>query len=72
MSVPSDRLFVQIDVHLLGLEIFLDTPGSKLTAEAGLLVAAPRRLNVRGLHVIYPDNSSPQRLHHAKRLENVA
>src|SRR5579864_9417426 len=72
MSVPSDRLFIQIDVHLLRLEIFLNAPGPELAAEARLLVAAPRSLDVRGLNVIHPHNSRAQRLHHSKRFEDVA
>src|ERR1700733_5897444 len=72
MSVPSDRLFVQIDMHLLRLEIFLDAPGPELAAEPGLLVAAPRSLDIRWLHVIHPHNSGAQRFHYSKRFKNVA
>src|SRR6184192_1873916 len=56
-SVPTDRRFVQVNVHLLGFEIFLDSPRPKLTPETGLLVAAPRRFDVSGLHVIHPNNA---------------
>src|SRR5580765_3479294 len=38
--IPPDRLFVQIDVNLLGLEIFLDAPWPKLATEAGLFIPA--------------------------------
>src|ERR1700691_2514568 len=72
MSVPSDRLFVQIDVDLLGLEIFLDAPWPQFPAESGLFVTTPRRLDVSWLHVIYPNNSRAQSFYHAKRLEDIA
>src|SRR5580698_5148188 len=61
MSVPSDRSFVEIHEDLLGFEIFLEAPWAKFAAEAGLFVAAPRRFDVRGLHVIDPHDASPQR-----------
>src|SRR5277367_289425 len=72
MSVPSDRLFVQIDVDLLGLEIFFDAPWPQLPAESGLFETAPRRLDVCWLHVVYPNDSRAQSLYHAKRLEDIA
>src|SRR5581483_3830451 len=34
--------------------------------------AAPRRLDVGGLHVVHPDNSRAQSLHRAESLEDVA
>src|ERR1700733_14796524 len=70
-SVPSDGLFVQIDVHLLRLQIFFNAPRTQLAAESGLLVPAPRRLDVRRLHVIHPNNSRSQSLYHSEGLENV-
>ena len=39
ISVPPDGLLVQINVDLFGLQVFLDTPGAKLSAKSGLLVA---------------------------------
>src|SRR5579871_3034530 len=72
MSVPADRRFVQIDVDLLGLQIFFDAPGAEFAAEAGLLVASPRRLDVGWLHVIHPDDAGAQCFHRAHRFENVA
>src|SRR6202047_1009681 len=62
MSVPSDRLFVQIDVDLLCLEIFPDSPRTQLSAKSGLLVPAPGRFDVGRLHVIHPDNSGAESL----------
>src|SRR5580700_10346556 len=59
-SVPANGRFIQVDIHLLGLQILLKPPRSQLPAEARLLVPAPRRFHVRGLHVIHPDNSRTQ------------
>src|SRR5690242_7065740 len=72
MSVPGDGGFVEVDEDLLGLEVFLHTPGAKLAAETGLFVAAPGRFDVSRLHVIDPENAGPERLHNAKRFVNVA
>ena len=33
-SVPPDRILVQVDKDLLGLEVFLDAPVAQLPAEA--------------------------------------
>src|SRR6185437_926393 len=71
-SVPADRVLVQVDVDLFGFQIFFDSPGAQLASEAGLLVSAPRRLHVRGLHVIDPDNAGAQRLYGAEGFEDVA
>src|SRR5260370_5852716 len=71
-SVPADRCFVQVDVDLLGFEIFFDAPGTEFTAEAGLFVSAPGGFDVRGLHVIHPDDACTQGLYGTHRLENVA
>src|SRR5215472_4391048 len=72
ISVPSDGLFVEIDVNLLRFQIFLDAPGPELTAKARLLVASPGSLYVSGLHVIHPDNAGAERLDDAESLENIA
>src|SRR5579883_1808787 len=66
ISVPSDRRLVQIDVHLLGFEILLNAPGAEFAAKAGLLIAAPGRLYVGGLHVVDPHDPG------AEGLEDVA
>src|ERR1700722_1628015 len=71
MSVPSDRLFVQVYVNLFRLEILFDAPGAEFAPESGLLVSAPRRFHVSGLHVIYPNNPGTQRFHHAEGLKNI-
>src|SRR6266436_6588192 len=71
-SVPANRSFVQIDVDLLGLEIFLDAPGSKFSTKARLLVAAPWCFDIGRLHVIDPDDPGAQRLHRAQGFENIA
>src|SRR5438270_164560 len=39
ISVPSDWLFVKIDVNLLGLQVLFNAPRAELAAEAGLLLA---------------------------------
>jgi hypothetical protein len=40
ISIPSKNgLLVQINVDLFGLQVFLDSPGAKLSAKSGLLVA---------------------------------
>src|SRR5271165_3606122 len=54
MLIPADGGFVEIDEHLLGFEILLETPGAKFTSEARLFVATPGRFDVRRLDVIYP------------------
>ena len=61
-SVPADRCFVQVDVYLLGLEIFFDARRPELAAKAGLLEASPRRFHVGRLHVIDPDDPGAQTL----------
>src|ERR1700733_510262 len=58
VSIPSDRCFIQIDMHLLGLEIFVDTVDSQFPSKPRLLEPAPRGFHVGGLHVIDPDDSS--------------
>src|SRR5947208_7167856 len=72
ISVPADRGFVEIDVDLLGLEIFFEAPRAEFTAKAGLFVAAPGRFDVSRLHMIDPDDAGAQRLHDAKSFVNVA
>jgi len=34
LSVPADGLFVQVDVHLLGLQILFEAPRTKFASEA--------------------------------------
>src|ERR1041384_367541 len=70
--VPTNGLLRQIDIHLFDVQILLDAPFSELAAEAALLVAAPRRLDVRRLHVIDPDDARTERLDGAHRAEDVA
>src|ERR1700682_4029559 len=69
--LPPDRRLVEIDEDLFGFQIFLEAPRTQLTAEAGLLVAAPGRFDARWLHVIDPHDAGAQRLHDAKRFVNV-
>src|SRR5215469_7460684 len=71
-SVPTDGRFVEIDEHLLGFEIFLEAPGAKLAAEAGLLITAPGRFDVGRLHVIDPDDARAHGLYDAEGLVDVA
>src|SRR5712691_2272914 len=70
-SVPADRLLVEVDEHLLGLQVLLDAPVTQLPAEARRLVAAPRGFDEGGLHVIDPHDAGLQRLHYPERLEDV-
>src|ERR1700734_3572814 len=72
MSVPADGRFVEIDEDLFRFEIFLEPPGTKFAAEAGLFVATPGRFDVCRLDVIDPDDSGAKRLHDAEGLINVA
>src|SRR5271165_185104 len=72
LLVPANGVLIEIDEHLLGLEILLEAPWAQLSAEAGLLIAAPWRFDVSRLHMIHPDNSGAQRFHNAERLVNVA
>src|SRR5437764_13342194 len=71
-SIPADRLFRKIDVDLFDVEVFLDAPFPELAADAALLVAAPRRLDVGRLHVVHPDDAGAQVLDHPHRAEDVA
>src|SRR6267143_5202255 len=72
LSVPADWPFVEVDVDLLDLHVLLEAVGAELAAEAGLLHAAPRRLDGRGLHVVDPDDARAQALDGPHRLEDVA
>src|SRR5687767_7758057 len=44
-SVPPDRLLVQVDEHLLRLQVLLHPPVPQLPTEAAHLVTTPRRLD---------------------------
>src|ERR1700675_4533307 len=70
--IPGDRRFIKIDEHLLGFEIFFQTPGSQLAAESRLFVATPGSFHVSGLHVIDPNNSGADGFHHTKSFVNIA
>src|SRR5678810_221021 len=70
-SVPPDWLFIEVDVHLFGFEIFLDAKLAKFAAEARLFVASPGSLYVRRLHVVDPDDARTDRLHHSHGLVDV-
>src|SRR5690242_4571874 len=72
MSVPPDGSFVEVHENLFGFQIFFQAPRTKLAPKAGLLVAAPRRFDIGGLHVIDPNDSGTQRLNDAKRFVYVA
>src|SRR5581483_11865406 len=69
--VPADRLLVEVDVDLLGLQIFFDAPRSQLASKPGLLIASPRRLDICGLHMVHPDYAGAQRLHRAHGFKDV-
>src|SRR5215470_9608787 len=71
-SVPADRRLVQIDVHLLGLEILLNSPGPQLPPETGLLESSPGRFHISRLHVVDPNNPRPQGFHRTHGLEDIA
>src|ERR1700730_3325627 len=70
--VPADGGFVQVDVNLLGLQVFFNTPRAEFATETRLLVASPWRFNVGWLHVVDPDDSGAQGLHGAHRPENIS
>src|ERR1039458_4134314 len=72
VSVPAYRSFVQVDIHLLGLEILFDAPRPEFAAKARLLVTSPRRFYISRLHVVYPHDARTQCLHRTHGLENVA
>src|SRR5215467_8743275 len=72
MSVPADGRLVEIDEHLLGLEIFFEAPGAELAAKAGLFVTTPGRFDISRLHVIDPDDPGAKRLHDAEGFVNIA
>src|SRR5262249_26371100 len=71
-SIPSDRLFVQVNVDLLGFEILFDSQGAKLSSKSRLFVATPRSLYIGRLHMIHPDNTRTNSLHNPKSTENIA
>src|SRR5262245_17345199 len=70
--VPADWSFIEVDENLLGFEIFFEAPGTEFTAEAGLIVAAPRRLHIGRLHVIDPDDSGAKGFHDAESFIDIA
>src|SRR3954470_16032137 len=70
--IPTNRLLRQIDVHLFDVEVLLDAPFAEFASEAALLVAAPRRFDVGGLHVVDPDDAGAQRLDRTHRTEDIA
>src|ERR1043166_5580011 len=72
MLVPSDGSFVEIHKNLFGLEVFLEAPGAELAAEAGLLIPAPGRFDIGGLHVVDPDDAGTQRFYDAKGFVDIA
>src|ERR1700733_10771057 len=65
ISIPPNRLFVQIDIDLLGLEIFVNPMDPQFPAEARLFKPSPRRFHARRLHVIHPHHAGPDSLNHA-------
>src|SRR5438876_2877607 len=71
-SIPAKRLFVQIDVNLFHLEIFVEAPASELAAKAALLVSTPRRFHRAGLRGIDPHHSRPQPFDEPHDAEDVA
>src|SRR5260370_34903791 len=72
VSVPADGGFVQVDVNLLGLQVFFDTPRAEFATEARLFVASPWRFDISWLHMVDPDDSGTQGLYSAHRTKNVA
>src|SRR5712671_2772248 len=71
-SVPTNWRFVQINVDLLGLEIFFDSRGAEFAAKTRLLVAAPRGFDVSRLHMVDPDDAGAQRFYRTHGLKNIA
>src|SRR5271154_7127110 len=65
MSIPPNRLFVQIDIDLLGLEILVNAMDPQFPAEARLLEPAPRSFHASRLHVIHPHHTGADGLNHA-------
>src|ERR1700733_735366 len=72
MSIPPNRLFVQIDVNLLGLEIFVNAMEPQFPAEARLLKPSPRRFHASRLHVIHPHHTGADGLNHAHGAIDIA
>src|SRR5580658_5642303 len=65
MSIPPNRLFIQIDINLLGLEILVNAMDPQFPAEARLFKPTPRRFHTRWLHVIDPYHAGADSLNHA-------
>src|SRR6266550_1777977 len=59
-------------MHLLGLEILLDTPRTQFASKPRLLVATPGCFHIGWLHVIDPDDACAQGLHSTEGLEDIA
>src|SRR5580704_219130 len=72
MLIPADGCFVEINEDLFRFEIFLEAPRTEFAAKARLLVAAPRRFDVRRLHMIDPDDAGAKRLHDAEGFVDIA
>src|ERR1700728_827385 len=66
VSIPSNRRFVQVDMHLLGLEVFVNAVYPQFPTETRLLEPAPRCFHISRLHMIDPHNPGADGLHHAQ------
>src|SRR5438552_16958935 len=71
-SIPPNGRFVEIDVDLFRFEKFVDAVQAELAALAALFVAAPRGLDVAGLHRVDPDDAGAEGFDHPQALEDVA
>src|ERR1700677_1360964 len=72
MSIPPNRLFVQIDIDLLGLEILVNAMDPQFPSAARLLKHAPWRFPASRLHVFPPHHTSADRLNHPHSAINIA
>src|ERR1700678_130080 len=72
VSIPSNRRFIQIDVHLLGLEILVNAMDPQFPAKARLLKPSPRSFHASRLHVIHPHHAGADSLNHAHSAIDIA
>src|SRR5690349_18625683 len=69
--VPTYWSFIQIDVHLLGLQVRLDAIEAELAAVSALFVTAPREFIVGGMISIDPGYASSDFFDHADGLVQI-
>src|SRR5215216_2344278 len=70
-SVPTDRRFIDVDVHLFGFEILIDAVEAKFTPDTALLIPTPGKLVESRMIGVHPDDTGADLLRDASRSMNV-